>query len=541
MYLKYKQKLIVGVALIVVACLIISSIFVYLIYTAEEKVEEEVVEKGIDDRISPLTNQAVSLEIHRIRKKGIIEVMENSGSNVLNNLPIRNVRIKAVLDGLQPGIGWRKKPMFTYFATFDDFVWEDSPTYETWDTDYMNQEITRNVDEEQEQVDIEIKFIEKEKRILRTINKEIEKFNVIYDFRSGTWSGDDYFNDSDGYGHYNGSDFEMWFTLRQTDYDGDGIPWWVEVNVLDTDPRKDDSKLDPDVDGANTAWEWKWGYDPFVYDNHSILDPDNDGLQNTEECFMAKWLANPYYPDIYIETDYMEKAPFKPYEIKIEKGRILPIPRPRLVKTGLDGLEHVFWEESQQMLMEEFNKHGITVHIDDGIMGGGGELLPFENEPGAYHQDSGVVSEFYKNNFADERKGIFRYVFVAYGGGWCHPQDFMQRYDTICVPSNRRFFRNQMHFALTPRTMRIARAVQVMHELGHSCGLRHEEWKGVDNSTLVWKDYQSCMYYYYFGLRHFGYSDGSRGGEYDRNDWAALDISYFDETADDIEGIGSYY
>jgi len=530
------------VTILVVACLILSGIFIYFYYKTEEKVEEEEVEEEIDDRISPLTNQAISLEMHRIRKKGIIDVMMNSGLKILDRLPIKNPYIKQSLEGLRPGIGWNKKPSFSYIAIFDDFVWEGRPTYETWDTDYMNQEITRNVDEEKEQVKIEFRFIEKEKKLLRTIVKEIEKFNVVYDFRTGRWTGDDYFNDSDGYGHYNGSDFEMWFTLRQTDYDGDGIPWWTEINVLDTDPKVDDSKLDPDEDGAHTAWEWKWGYDPFVWDNHTFLDPDNDGLQNTEECIMAKWLANPYQPDIYIETDYMDKAPFKLFEIKIEKGRILPIPRPRLVETRLDGWEHIFWEESQQMLMEEFNKHGITVHIDDGIMGGGGEILPFKLEPGTFQQDTGVVSEYYKNNFADERKGIFRYVFVGHGGGWCHPQDFMQRYDTICVPCNKGHFKNQLRLALMPRTKRIGMAVQVMHELGHSCGLRHDEWKGVDNRTAsgtVWKDYKSCMNYYYFGLRHFGYSDGSRGGEHDRNDWAALNVAYFDKTAEDIEGIGS--
>jgi hypothetical protein len=91
--------------------------------------------------------------------------------------------------------------------------------------------------------------------------------------------------------------------------------------------------------------------------------------------------------------------------------------------------------------------------------------------------------------------------------------------------------------------MRIGRAVEVMHELGHSCGLRNEEWPGIDNVThgpTVWKDYYTCMNYYYFSQRIFSYSDGSRESEFDRNDWEALDISYFDETASEIEGIGAY-
>ena len=122
----------------------------------------------------------------------------------------------------------------------------------------------------------------------------MENFKVIYDFRTGRWTGDDSFNDSDGYGHYNGTNYEIWFSLYQTSADMDAIPWWVEVNVLGTDPEVDDSKLDPDNDGIPTEWEWEWGYDPFTWDNHIILDPDLDGLQNVEEYYMAEWLANPY-------------------------------------------------------------------------------------------------------------------------------------------------------------------------------------------------------------------------------------------------------
>ena len=77
------------------------------------------------------------------------------------------------------------------------------------------------------------------------------------------------------------------------------------MNILGTDPTVDDSKLDPDGDGIPTAWEWKWGYDPFTWDDHENLDPDLDGLSNIEEYQMAKWFADPFIQDIYYEVDYM--------------------------------------------------------------------------------------------------------------------------------------------------------------------------------------------------------------------------------------------
>ena len=94
----------------------------------------------------------------------------------------------------------------------------------------------------------------------------------------------------------------------------------------------------------------------------------------------------------------MEKAPFE-LELRKEERKILKfIPKIR-IRRVYDNWEYVFHEETQQMLMERFNEHGITVFIDDGCMGGGGEFLPFHT---GYGQSSGIGSEYYKNNFADE-------------------------------------------------------------------------------------------------------------------------------------------
>ena len=531
------------IILFVILFLIITSFLTYYMYFLRDAiVNEEIFEKEIDNRISPLTTQAVFFEINRIRIKGIIDHMYKAGFDIFETSPTRGSELQIILDGLRPGLGWRKAPSFRYDVSIQntnnsrycDFF--GNAIYSTWDTDYINNEIFTSVEEEQKSSEIlfTLKKLEGNKYSDNWI--DLENFKVIYDFRKGIWDGDDRFHDNDGYGHFNGKNFELWFDIKQTDYDGDGIPWWIEVNELGSNPRFDDSKIDPDNDGIPTSWEWKWGYDPFISDNHSILDPDSDGLQNIEEYYMSKWLANPFHSDIYIEVDYMDKSPFKLLQFEIVEGKIFKN-KIKISKSPLDGSDHIFWEESQQMLIERFSEHNITVHIDDGIMGGGGEILPFEFEKGMYNQEQGVVSEFYKNNFADERKGIFRYLFIAHGGGWCYPQDYHHYYDCMCVPSKQVFYKNNLDLAISPRAKRIGRAVQVMHELGHSCGFNKvQHTPGVDNLTTDWLDYQSVMNYWYFRQRYLDYSDGSHG-EKDTNDWNLIDIAFFQRPSNRMEGV----
>lgn len=274
------------VASIIIASLIIASgIFGYIYYKPEEKKPEEKPIKQIDDQISPLSQQAVNFEIHRIRRKGIIidQIMNNGFGTRLINRYVKNLERNKLLDSLIPGFGWDKTPVFSYVAVLDGYESNGRVDYKAWDTGYINNNLYKPIEiwnsegtgyiGEKENVDIEFKFIEKNKGFLkRTTDKVIESFKVNYDFRTGRWGGSDYLNDSDGYGHFNGSGYEMWFSIYQTDYDNDGIPYWTEVNIIETNPKIDDSKL----------------------------DPDEDGLQNTEEYFMKKWLSNPLYPEIYI-------------------------------------------------------------------------------------------------------------------------------------------------------------------------------------------------------------------------------------------------
>jgi len=470
------------------------------------------VNETINDTISPEgINQAVSIEIKRVHKRNIEEIMR------------------------KPGFSWKYKPLFYVKTIFDEVSW-DSIEVTDWDTGFVGWQANRFVEDEQEKIDITFQILEKQSGIFTNKEQVVEEFDVLYDFKTGRWNGDDYFFDTDGVGHYVGSNYEIWFGIYQTERDRDDISYWTEVNILKTDPTIDDSKLDPDGDGIPTNWEWKWGYDPFSYDNHSQLDPDQDGLNNLEEYELDKWLSNPFHKDIYLEVDFMEKGP------------------------GLFAEEHIFWKESQWMLMDVFTPHNITVHIDDGWpIGsniGGGEYLSYIEE----HIDpiSGVLAEFYKYHFAECRKGSFRYVIIHPSGGWSFTQSNDLTCDVLSISSSRGFFTTAFFPpAITPRLKRLGMAVEVLHELGHSLGLIPSYHAGIDNASQVgrndlpliqkiqarkeaiqyWDSYESVMNYNKFGSYVLDYSDGTHGKR-DADDWHHIDLTFFQEPFDKKYGIG---
>lgn len=513
---KSKSRLLAGVAIIVVALLIISSVFVYYEYFANKETQQKQEQpKVIDDRISPLENQAVILEVLRIRHRGLYDKLMTRGDS------------------------WKTKPKFYFVTNMDGLEYSSKKVeqndrttqiiYNTWDTMGQESKIIKDTEEEQETSKIILTIFEEVSYgFLKRKTKDIERdsITVTYDYRTGRWhSEDDYYKDKDGYGHYLGETFEIWFNVYQTDYDDDYIPYWTEVNILGTDPMRDDSKLDPDEDGIPTSWEWKWGYDPFTWDDHEKLDPDIDGLENIEEYKMAKWLSDPYAQDIYLEVDYMGK------------GGFLDPP-------------HLFWEESQQALIEKYAEHNIRLYIDygwsNGPKNGGGQELPHIKK---VSQDSGMILQFYRNYFSEERRGIFRYLVIGHAGGFEHPS-IGNIYDSILVPSNpgkkykpiqqiKAFFM----FGAYPgnRGMRISLAGIIMHELGHTLGIHAYSFEGCDNKSYgaplwpnknfkdTWGQYVSVMNYLYTNnWKLLDYSDGKNGPPYDQNDWLKLFVAEFE-------------
>jgi hypothetical protein len=477
---------------------------------------------AIDDRISPLENQGVVLEILRIRDRTLIDKL------------------------LKPGKSWETKPTFYFISNIDGLEYTSKDVtqhgrttevmFNTWDTMFQENKIMKDVPEEQKTSTITLTIMEQIKSGLfglKTQNIERDSFTVTYDFRTGRWSGKDNFKDHDGYGYYLGETFEIWFNIYQIDSDGDFIPYWTEVNILGTDPTVDDSKLDPDGDGIPTAWEWKWGYDPFTWDDHQNLDPDLDGLSNIEEYQNAKWFADPFSQDIYYEVDYMGRGgPFDP--------------------------PHVFFEESKQGIIERFAEHNIKVFFDDGWPdtpeNGGGQELPHIAK---ISQDSGMMLQFYDHYFPDERKGVYRYLVIGHGGGFQHPSK-NNIYDTTqiaYVSAKIKPIKNIFDFVLsgtipTERGKRVQLGSLILHEMAHSCSVDADNchFGGIDNISYgvyilpnknyvkTWGQYHSVLNYLYCNNpKTFDLSDGHNGPPYDQNDWGMMFVGYFQYNANLIE------
>ncbi|MDG6228379.1 MAG: hypothetical protein QCH96_00260, partial [Candidatus Thermoplasmatota archaeon] len=207
---------------------------------------------------------------------------------------------------------------------------------------------------------------------------------IYYNVRTGHWTGDDYLGDPSGYGRLNGCDdgsyyrqeldAEVWFDITQTDPDGDGIPSWMEIHEYGTDPMVDDTGIDPDGDGLPIEWEWKWGYDPFVWDDHENLDLDGDGLSNWEEYYMRNWSADPFRIDLFIEMDQM---------------------------IGPNGELGMFPEGSKEILYTAFNRRNIVFHIDDGGMGeeSRAQIIPFSEITNCSWRQRDELDRIYETYF----------------------------------------------------------------------------------------------------------------------------------------------
>lgn len=90
------------------------------------------------------------------------------------------------------------------------------------------------------------------------ISKNGKDVDITYNLKTGIWTGDDYLNDGNIYGHASGEedggagdedDCEIWFYIYQSDYDEDYLPYWSEIEHR-TDPTDSDTDNDGAIDGV---------------------------------------------------------------------------------------------------------------------------------------------------------------------------------------------------------------------------------------------------------------------------------------------------
>jgi parallel beta-helix repeat protein len=262
---------------------------------------------------------------------------------------------------------------------------------------------------------------------------------------------------------------------------------------------------DTDGDGAPDAWEIKWGYNPNIWDDHYHLDPDNDSLNNIEECYMDQYNSSPFYKDVFLELDWMKT---------IDANTTNEPPT----------------AEFNQM-KDAFAAHNITLHIDAGALGGG-EEIPSQT----FVSYADLVDLYWKyflhSDLNNPRQRIFHYGLIC---------DFTEGPGFVFVGwDNLNSFVYGLQFLTEtyPHYRREKLSVtSAMHEAGHTFGLIATKFTGIDNALTmkpkykefwIYNSYKSVLNYVY-SFSIINYSDGTHGRG-DFNDWGNIDFSFFKNT-----------
>jgi len=389
---------------------------------------------------------------------------------------------------------------------------------------YLTEEQTvvlQPVEERYILVQFEVYEISDKSFVLCDIDQEkgIDSAEIIFDTFTGKWTGDDFLKDKSGYGRLNGCDdesyyvceydVELCFTIEVIDSDGDGIPHWFEEQISALDPSVNDADRDDDRDGVPLFWEYFWEYDPFEYENHTFLDPDNDGLSNHEEYLVSTWNSDPYRKDMFMELDQMQIGPNN-------EGSFVP-------------------ESSLIRVTQTYAKRNIVFHVDDGCMGGG-EILPYDpvlwmGEGRTYYQT------YFLHNESDHwRRGVFRYALFVYNHLPIRGMEFPAEHTILLyfLPGLNSFVISTSILDRVSIPSDEACAFIILHELGHTLGMCMGRPLGCDNQlmripfslqNILFTNYKSVMNYKY-AYTILDYSDGSHGiGDF--NDWEYMDLTYF--------------
>lgn len=391
-----------------------------------------------------------------------------------------------------------------------------SPVYN--DTFYVyepNFSATLNVPNDVEFVDVKIQLWSSEENCdkLLDISPIYGKYDadMVYSVATGHWTGEDYLGDPSGYGRLNGcddgsiykneGDCELWFDIYQNDYDGDGIPYWMEVNVYGTDPEVDDTGIDYNCNGIPIEWEWRWGYDPFEYINHTELDPSGDAISNYEKYLTRDYGSDPFRKEVFVKMDIMEEGP--------------------------NGEKSYFPNESLELLYTTFNRQNIILYIDTG------EKVPFYDKPN-YSQIMDIYNNYFiKDENESWRENVFHYAIILYNLTEGTPPGFAFRRNAFILSSEilEEFCKNPFF-----GSRNVIYASCFIHELGHTFGFwpipGHNRRSIYPWQPLYWYNlaYKSCMNYGWMYML-VDYSDGSAVAP-DLNDWERINYRYF------IEGWG---
>jgi parallel beta-helix repeat protein len=262
---------------------------------------------------------------------------------------------------------------------------------------------------------------------------------------------------------------------------------------------------DTDGDGAPDAWEIKWGYNPYSWDDHYHLDPDNDSLNTIEECYMDQYNSSPFHKDVFLELDWTRA-------------------------TSVNVTNEPPTAEINQMI-QAFAAHNITLHVDEGALGGG-EEIPAQS----FITYADLVDLYWKyflhSDLNNPRQRIFHYglicdytegpgfVFV----GWDNLNSFVIGLQFLTE-----------NYPFHPRNW--LSVTSMMHEAGHTFGLIATKFAGIDNAATqkpmykefwYYSSYKSCLNYLY-AFFIMDYSDGSHGRR-DFNDWGNIEFSFFKNT-----------